>query len=51
MNTLIPKKSLGQHFLNSKQALEQIIRAAQIREGECVLEIGPGTGILTAGSA
>lgn len=42
------KKSLGQHFLNSEHVLEQIIAAAHIKEGETVLEIGPGTGILTA---
>lgn len=41
------KKSLGQHFLNSKHVLEQIIRAGQLKKGELVLEIGPGTGILT----
>lgn len=46
--TLYAKKSLGQHFLNSKHVLEQIISAAHIKEGESVLEIGPGTGILTA---
>ena len=45
---LIPKKSLGQHFLNSRHVLDQIISAANIRKGEKVLEIGPGTGILTA---
>lgn len=44
---LFAKKSLGQHFLNSKHALEQIIQAAAIQKGEYVLEIGPGTGILT----
>ncbi len=44
---LLAKKSLGQHFLNSKHVLEQIISAAEIKEGETVLEIGPGTGILT----
>jgi 16S rRNA (adenine1518-N6/adenine1519-N6)-dimethyltransferase len=44
---LFPKKSLGQHFLNSKHALDQIVSAAAIKEGETVLEIGPGTGILT----
>jgi 16S rRNA (adenine1518-N6/adenine1519-N6)-dimethyltransferase len=44
---LIPKKSLGQHFLNSRHVLEQIIAAAQIKKGEKILEIGPGTGILT----
>ena len=46
--TLIPKKSLGQHFLNSRQVLEQIIQTAKIQPGETVLEIGPGTGILTS---
>ncbi len=44
---LFAKKSLGQHFLNSAHVLEQIISAAQIQQGEQVLEIGPGTGILT----
>jgi len=42
------KKSLGQHFLNSRHVLEQIISAAEIKDGETVLEIGPGTGVLTA---
>lgn len=41
------KKSLGQHFLNSKHVLDQIIACAKIEKGEQVLEIGPGTGILT----
>jgi 16S rRNA (adenine1518-N6/adenine1519-N6)-dimethyltransferase len=41
------KKSLGQHFLTSTHVLEQIIAAAHIEKGERVLEIGPGTGILT----
>lgn len=41
------KKSLGQHFLNSRPVLDKIIAAAEIKEGETVLEIGPGTGILT----
>jgi len=44
---LYAKKSLGQHFLNSKHVLGQIIEAAQLQKGETVLEIGPGTGILT----
>lgn len=44
---LQPKKSLGQHFLNSKHVLDQIISAGEIKSGESVLEIGPGTGILT----
>jgi 16S rRNA (adenine1518-N6/adenine1519-N6)-dimethyltransferase len=53
---LFAKKSLGQHFLNSTHVLEQIIAASKIQKGrpegrgdgaENVLEIGPGTGILT----
>lgn len=44
---LFAKKSLGQHFLNSVHVLDQIIEAAHIKIGESVLEIGPGTGILT----
>ena len=46
-NDLKPKKSLGQHFLHSPSALSKIIDAAKITAGETVLEIGPGTGILT----
>lgn len=44
---LSAKKSLGQHFLNSKHVLDQIIMAAKLQKGEAVLEIGPGTGALT----
>lgn len=41
------KKSLGQHFLKSSSVLKKIIDAAKISSTETVLEIGPGTGILT----
>lgn len=41
------KKSLGQHFLNSPVVLKQIIESAHIHTEETVLEIGPGTGVLT----
>lgn len=44
---LFAKKSLGQHFLHSPSALAKIIEAAHIAPEETVLEIGPGTGILT----
>jgi 16S rRNA (adenine1518-N6/adenine1519-N6)-dimethyltransferase len=44
---LSAKKSLGQHFLNSTHVLGQIIEAAELIKGQNVLEIGPGTGILT----
>lgn len=41
------KKSLGQHFLNSKKVLGEIIATAKVRKDETVLEIGPGSGVLT----
>ncbi len=42
-----PKKSLGQHFLRSKDAIKKIIAAAEISPGDVVLEVGPGEGVLT----
>lgn len=41
------KKSLGQHWLTDENTLADIAKAAGIRAGECVLEIGPGAGTLT----
>ncbi len=44
---IAPKKSLGQNFLTSVAALAHIVEAADIRQGEIMLEIGPGKGVLT----
>ncbi len=41
------KKSLGQNFLKSRATLAVILRSAEVAEGDTVLEIGPGKGILT----
>ncbi len=41
------KKSLGQNFLHSTSALAAIVAAAGIKQGETVLEVGPGEGALT----
>lgn len=41
------KKSLGQHFLHSKRAIGDMISAANIKADDNILEIGPGTGVLT----
>jgi 16S rRNA (adenine1518-N6/adenine1519-N6)-dimethyltransferase len=41
------KKSLGQHFLKSESALSKILDASNPTKDGVVLEIGPGTGILT----
>lgn len=42
-----PKKSLGQNFLMHARIAERIVAAAQLPAGATVLEIGPGTGMLT----
>jgi 16S rRNA (adenine1518-N6/adenine1519-N6)-dimethyltransferase len=44
---LRPRKQFAQHWLKSDKALNQIIQAAEITKNDQVLEIGPGTGILT----
>lgn len=41
------KKSLGQNFLMHRQTAERIVKAAELTKGALVLEIGPGTGMLT----
>src|SRR3972149_11020833 len=38
---------LGQHFLIDRDVLAEIIRCADIKKGERVVEVGPGRGILT----
>lgn len=43
----IPKKSLGQNFLMHPQTAERIVHAALLSPQSAVLEIGPGTGMLT----
>ena len=42
------KKALGQHWLEDAASLEAICDAAEIQMDDYVLEIGPGTGSLTA---
>ena len=42
-----PNKFLGQNFLNSKKIIADIIRAADLKPDDVVLEVGPGKGILT----
>ncbi len=41
------KKSLGQHWLKDTAVLHAIVEAAEIKEADEVLEIGPGLGTLT----
>ena len=41
------KKSLGQNFLICPWVVDEIIEGAELSLGDTVLEIGPGTGVLT----
>lgn len=41
------QKKFGQNFLIDTHVLDKIIRAAQISQEDCVLEIGPGIGTMT----
>lgn len=44
---IVPKKSKGQNFLVDGRVADRHIAYAGIREGDRVLEVGPGLGILT----
>jgi 16S rRNA (adenine1518-N6/adenine1519-N6)-dimethyltransferase len=40
-------KLLGQNFLRCSWVVDTLVRAAELKKSDTVLEIGPGTGILT----
>lgn len=44
-------KKLGQNFLIDEGIVNEIVHAADIQEGDLVLEVGPGIGTLTQGLA
>lgn len=41
------KKSLGQHFLQCDWVLDELLAAADVSHNDTIVEIGPGTGVLT----
>lgn len=43
-----PLKRLGQHFLKDPRTVQRIVEALAPRSDETIVEIGPGTGVLTA---
>ena len=43
----IPRKRFGQHWLKDQGVLNQIVKAAELNSEDCVLEVGPGKGVLT----
>ncbi|NMB52843.1 MAG: 16S rRNA (adenine(1518)-N(6)/adenine(1519)-N(6))-dimethyltransferase RsmA [Bacteroidales bacterium] len=47
MNKIRPKKNLGQHFLRDRNIAQRIAGSLTGEGYESVLEIGPGTGMLT----
>ena len=42
-----PRKRFAQHWLRSDKILDRIVAAAELSDRDRVLEIGPGTGVLT----
>lgn len=42
-----PNKQLGQNFLKNEKVVQDIIEASEIKSSDTIIEIGPGTGILT----
>lgn len=44
-------KKLGQNFLIDEGIVQEIVHAADVQEGETILEVGPGIGTLTQGLA
>ena len=48
MSDVFPSKRFGQHFLKDKRTIQRIIDALAPKPDETIVEIGPGTGALTA---
>lgn len=44
----VPRKRYGQHFLHDRGVIAKIVAALDPRPGDAIVEIGPGTGALTA---
>ena len=42
-----PRKSLGQHFLTDPRVANKIVAAAEPSSEDVVVEVGPGSGVLT----
>ena len=47
MSNVKPKKYLGQHFLNDENIAKKVVDSLSLSNYFNVLEIGPGTGVLT----
>lgn len=47
MQKVYPKKHLGQHFLTDENIARKIVGAVAHSENNALIEVGPGTGVLT----
>src|SRR5688572_2935549 len=45
---IAPKKSLGQNFMHDPNLIDKIVATAELKPTDTVIEIGAGTGELTA---
>jgi len=43
-----PRRRFGQHFLIDRNLMEKLVEAADLSADDCALEVGAGTGSLTA---
>jgi 16S rRNA (adenine1518-N6/adenine1519-N6)-dimethyltransferase len=47
MTGFAPKRRFSQNFLTDPRTADAIVQALELKDGDHVLEIGPGTGVLT----
>lgn len=47
MSGFAPKKQFSQNFLTDPKTADKIVAALEAESGDCVVEIGPGAGMLT----
>lgn len=47
MTAFAPKRRFSQNFLTDPRTADVIVQALELKDGDHVLEIGPGTGVLT----
>jgi 16S rRNA (adenine1518-N6/adenine1519-N6)-dimethyltransferase len=46
-HALLARKDLGQNFLVDDHMAERLVQLAGVEPGDCVIEVGTGTGVLT----
>jgi 16S rRNA (adenine1518-N6/adenine1519-N6)-dimethyltransferase len=46
-NNFVPSKKMGQNFLTNEQIVNHLLTKIDLKNVDCILEIGPGLGALT----